>query len=513
MVRRQQLADRALRPAMGSPGRPMPARHVEREFWRLIARGKRTEDAALEVGVSTPVASRWFRHAGGMPPLSLAEPTGRYLSFHEREDLALLKAKGLGVRAIARELKRDPGTVSRELRRNAATRGGRIEYRATVAQWKAQTAARRPKPAKLASNPRLQEYVQTRLSGQLQRPDGTVAAGPSTIWKGLNKPHRADRRWATAWSPEQISRRLVVDFPDDADMRISHEAIYQALYIEGRGALKRELVACLRTGRALRKPRERSRNKPQGHVTAEVVLTERPAEAEDRAAGRGRGPRGPRALGGRLDYRADPVRHRHCGRAHQPLHAARSPAASGGLRHCPTGQERTCPRRLRRRRDEGRPHDDDGHDARRAAALADLGPRQGALRARSVQGRHRHRRLLRRPALALAARYEREHQRPAAPVLPQGHRPLSLEPRGPPRRPGRGQQQAPQGPRLENPGRGPRRASTVAPPSRCCNDRLSPSNTPRPSSTRSPPATAFGAVWVEPGCAGTTLPPSHSLPL
>src|SRR5919199_5737820 len=108
MTRRQQRADRALRPAMRSPGRPMPARHVEREFWRLIAQGKRTEDAALEIGVSTPVASRWFRHAGGMPPLSLAEPTGRYLSFHEREELALLKAQGLGVRPIARELKRDP---------------------------------------------------------------------------------------------------------------------------------------------------------------------------------------------------------------------------------------------------------------------------------------------------------------------------------------------------------------------------------------------------------------------
>jgi hypothetical protein len=147
----------------------------------------------------------------------------------------------------------------------------------------AQTTARRPKPAKLASNPRLQEYVQTRLSGQLQRPDGTVVAGPPPTWKGLNKPHRADRRWATVWSPEQISRRLVIEFPDDADMRISHEAIYQALYIEGRGALKRELVACLRTGRALRKPRERSRNKPQGHITADVVLSERPAEAEDRA--------------------------------------------------------------------------------------------------------------------------------------------------------------------------------------------------------------------------------------
>jgi IS30 family transposase len=218
-----------------------------------------------------------------MPPLSLAEPTGRYLSFQEREELALLKAQGLGVRAIARELTRDPGTISRELRRNAATRGGKPEYRATVAQWKAQSAARRPKPAKLVTDPRLHQYVQTRLSGQLQRPDGTVAPGPQTTWKGLNKPHRADRRWATAWSPEQISQRLRVDFPDDEGMRISHEAIYQALYIEGRGALKRELVACLRTGRALRKPRERARNRPQGHVTADVVLSERPAEAEDRA--------------------------------------------------------------------------------------------------------------------------------------------------------------------------------------------------------------------------------------
>ena len=283
MVRRQQLADRALRPAMRSPGRPIPARHVEREFWRLIAQGKSTEDSAVATGVSVPVGSRWFRHAGGMTPLPLAEPTGRYLSFAEREELALLRARGLGVRAIAREIGRDPSTISRELRRNAATRGGKLEYRASVAQWKAQVTAKRPKPAKLATNDRLCEYVRERLSGELTRPDGTAVPGPPTIWKGLNKPHRADRRWASAWSPEQISRRLVVDFPDDEDMRISHEAIYQALYIEGRGALKRELVACLRTGRALRKPRERARNRPQGHVTPDVVLSERPAEAEDRA--------------------------------------------------------------------------------------------------------------------------------------------------------------------------------------------------------------------------------------
>jgi IS30 family transposase len=218
-----------------------------------------------------------------MPPMSLAEPTGRYLSFAEREEIALLRAQHHGVREIARRLRRSPSTISRELRRNAATRGGKVEYRASVAQWKAQAAAKRPKPAKLAANPRLRDYVQERLSGQLRRPDGTVVPGPQTAWKGRNKPRRQDRRWATAWSPEQIANRLPIDFPDDESMRISHEAIYQALFIEGRGALKRDLVACLRTGRALRVPRARTRNKTSGHVTADVVISERPAEAEDRA--------------------------------------------------------------------------------------------------------------------------------------------------------------------------------------------------------------------------------------
>lgn len=283
-VRRQWRADRALQPPMRSPGRPEPSRAVQRQFWRLIATGVNTAEAALAVGVSVPVGSRWFRHAGGMPPISLAEPTGRYLAFTEREEIAILKAQGVGVRGIARTLGRDPGTISRELRRNVATRGGKLEYRAGVAQWKAQQAAKRPKIAKLAGNERLRSYVQERLAGEVHGPDGAVAAGPTPpAWKGLNKPHRADRRWATAWSPQQIANRLAVDFPEDDSMRISHEAIYQALFIQGRGALQRELVTCLRTGRALRKPRERSRNKPQGHVTEQVVLSARPPEAEDRA--------------------------------------------------------------------------------------------------------------------------------------------------------------------------------------------------------------------------------------
>jgi IS30 family transposase len=283
-ARRQWAADRAMRPPMRSPGRPEPSRAVQRDFWRLIATGITTVEAAEGVGVSAPVGIRWFRHAGGMTPLSLAEPTGRYLSFAEREEIALLRAQNKGVREIAREIGRDPGTVSRELRRNAATRSGKQVYRAVVAQWKAQQAAKRPKTAKLVDNHRLREYVQDRLAGNVRRRDGTVVPGPTPPpWKGLNKPRRQDRRWSTAWSPEQIANRLEIDFPDDESMRISHEAIYQSLFIEGRGALKRELVTCLRTGRALREPRARSRSKPQGHVTADVVLSERPAEAKDRA--------------------------------------------------------------------------------------------------------------------------------------------------------------------------------------------------------------------------------------
>ena len=220
-----------------------------------------------------------------MPPFDLKfTPTGRYLSFAEREEIALLRAQGSGVREIARTIGRDPGTISRELRRNAAVRYGSRGYRASVAQWKADMAAKRPKAAKLVTNVRLHTYVQDRLSGQITTPDGKVIVGPEPPrFTGINKPHRKHRGWSTAWSPEQISNRLKVDFPDDESMRISHEAIYQSLYIQGRGALKRELVWCLRTGRALRAPRERSRRKTWAHVTPGTLISERPAEAEDRA--------------------------------------------------------------------------------------------------------------------------------------------------------------------------------------------------------------------------------------
>ncbi len=275
MARRQQAADRAVRPKLRSPGAPKCQRPIEVVFWTEIAKGLLPEEASAVAGVAQAVGARWFHNAGGMPPLNLKHtPSGRYLSFAEREEIAILRAQDKGVREIARALGRDPGTISRELRRNAATRGHKIEYRATVAQWKADMAARRPKAAKLVE----------RLAGQIATPDGTVVAGPQAPrFTGRNKPHRKDRPWSLAWSPEQIANRLKLDFPEDEGMRISHEAIYQSLYIEGRGALKRELVWCLRTGRALRAPRERSRRKTWAHVTPEVLISERPAEADDRA--------------------------------------------------------------------------------------------------------------------------------------------------------------------------------------------------------------------------------------
>jgi len=266
-------------------------REVQRQFWLRVAEGLSSEDAATVVGVSTPVGSRWFRQGGGMPPMVLTPPSRRYLSFAEREEIALLKASGDGVRGIARATGRSPSTISRELRRNAATRGGRVDYRASVAQWHAETRARRPKAAKLTVNDRLRDYVQDRLAGAVVDPEGRPIPGPNVPWKGRRHGRRADRRWGTVRSPEQISARLRADFPDDDSMRICHEAIYQALYVQGRGALRRELTACLRTGRALRVP-QATHPRPRQEVRHRAGPDQRPAR-------RGRRPGRSRTLGRR----------------------------------------------------------------------------------------------------------------------------------------------------------------------------------------------------------------------
>jgi IS30 family transposase len=229
--------------------RPEIPREVQRRFWVLIREGVSTDDAALAVGVSTAKGLKWFNHAGGMSPLSLVEVSGRYLSMTEREEIACGLAAGLAVRQIARQLGRDPSTISREIARGISPRP-ETGYRATIAQGYADQRAARPKPRRLQTNPRLRAIVEAKLK--------------------------------LRWSPEQIRDWLLAAYPDDPEMRVSHEAIYQALYVQGRGGLRRELVVCLRTGRAIRKPRRRS-DERRGHIAGMISISERPAEADDRA--------------------------------------------------------------------------------------------------------------------------------------------------------------------------------------------------------------------------------------
>lgn len=198
---RQQRV-RAYRGQIPSPGRPSVAWREDRvKFWAAIARGVKTDVAAEEAGVSEPVGYRWFRNAGGVNPCLPARVSGRYLSFAEREDIAIWHAQDISAREIARRLGRDPCTISRELRRGACSRSPQAEYRATVAQWHAERRARRPKVAKLVANERLRDYVQDRLHGVVQMPDGRVVGPDGPEWKGRNKPHRKDRRWTQGLEP------------------------------------------------------------------------------------------------------------------------------------------------------------------------------------------------------------------------------------------------------------------------------------------------------------------------
>ena len=203
MAAKKRRSDLAGRRKLSSPGRPPVATREDMvRFWAAISAGQSSEDAAAAAGVSLPVGSRWFRRSGGMPPTHLAVsaplPSGRYLSFAEREEIALLRVQGHGVHHISRTLNRAPSTISRELRRNAATRGGDLNYRATTAQWHAERSARRPKTAKLAVNAALRGYVQDRLAGLIARPDGATIEGPLVTWKGRRHGRRQHRRWARA---------------------------------------------------------------------------------------------------------------------------------------------------------------------------------------------------------------------------------------------------------------------------------------------------------------------------
>ncbi len=216
-------------------------------FWAALQRGEFITDAAAAAGTYRKQGARWMVAAGGVRPRRGRDLQGRYLSFAEREEIALGRAAGESIRSIARRLGRAPSTISRELGRNAEAPG---RYRATSAHARAWERAARPKPAKLACNLVLRGVVEQYLEKK--------------------------------YSPEQIVGRLRVEFPDDPEMRVSTETIYQSLYVQSRGALRRELTACLRTGRALRHP-GRASGQRKNRIPDMVNISERPAEAADRA--------------------------------------------------------------------------------------------------------------------------------------------------------------------------------------------------------------------------------------
>jgi transposase, IS30 family len=243
-----------------------PTRNQQRQFWLRIRSGQLREKAATDIGLSGATGERWFSQAGGVIPAYVrAQPSGRFLSLREREEIFAGVERGHSIRFIAKALDRAPSTVLRELRRNMLHRyrtQGRLrphggarrtrpwDYRPSLAQQRADAMAARPKPAKLATNRLLRELVEAKLKERL--------------------------------SPEQIAAQLRRQFLNDTEMWVSHEAIYQSIYVQGRGALRRELAVHLRTGRSLRRPQRKS-NERRSRIPGMVNISQRPAEVEDRA--------------------------------------------------------------------------------------------------------------------------------------------------------------------------------------------------------------------------------------
>lgn len=249
--------------------RPVPLKSVVEEFWRHIGDAMSPGDAGVAVGVSARTGWAWFAAVGGVKPACPPPGPRRRprLNFEEREEIALGIAAGESMNSIATRLGRATSTISREINNNGKCRGryrsryrfgarwrggwdSRPQYKATAAQAKSQRRARRPKVGALAGDDRLRAQVQTRLQ--------------------------------EFHSPAQIAAGLRLDFPDDPEMWVSHETIYKALYVQGRGSLRRELHTCLRTGRALRKPQRRDGER-RGRIPNMVNISERPPEVADRA--------------------------------------------------------------------------------------------------------------------------------------------------------------------------------------------------------------------------------------
>ena len=220
---------------------------IVQPFWAAMQRGEFITDAAEEVGTYRKKGARWIVAAGGVRPRRGRNLKGRCLSFTEREEIALSRAGGESMTSIGARLGRSPSTISRELSRNTDDKG---RYRATSAHALAWDRACRPKRAKLVDNLVLRALVEQDL--------------------------------AKRYSPEQIAGRLKVRFPEQSEMWVSTETIYQSLYVQSRGALRRDLTACLRTGRAVRRP-SRKVGQRKNRIPNMINIVDRPAEADDRA--------------------------------------------------------------------------------------------------------------------------------------------------------------------------------------------------------------------------------------
>lgn len=235
---------------MGRRGRKRQL-EVESEYWQLLKAGVGTVTACRMVGITRKTGYRWRAENGGIPPVRLAEAarTSRYLSLLERQRIATLRGRGLGVREIARRLARSPSTVSRELRRNLRPHD-QHGYDGDLAHARARQRARRPRQGRLHRDHELRELVQTKLELE--------------------------------WSPEQIAAYLRQAYPDRPDWHLCHETIYQALYHGGKGGLSRQLTRRLRTGRPLRKRRRRVDQRRIRFVAPALLLDHRPATVEQR---------------------------------------------------------------------------------------------------------------------------------------------------------------------------------------------------------------------------------------
>ncbi|OUS96851.1 IS30 family transposase [Rhodococcus sp. NCIMB 12038] len=227
-------------------GRPPASEQSRLIFWQCRTQGATVVEAACAAEVTASTARRWIIDSGGVRPRRSPPRSARFLSLEDREQIDVMVRDRCSITAIAAALGRHRTTISREIERGTNRRG---YYVASTAHRAAQARSRRPKPAKLAVHDRLRAFVEKQLTKK--------------------------------FSPEQISRTLVRRFPNDPEMRVSHETIYLSLYIQARGGLKRELTSALRTGRALRKG-HRKPGERRGRIPNMVNVSERPSEAEDR---------------------------------------------------------------------------------------------------------------------------------------------------------------------------------------------------------------------------------------